>query len=60
MMFLSIAADGAPSYKLETLDDWIARVKARGHAMSEEKQLKFRTERYATSRTYGAATREFP
>src|SRR5215831_8043361 len=26
MMFLSIAADGAPSYKLETLDDWIARV----------------------------------
>ena len=46
MMFLSIAADGAPSYKLETLDDWIARVKARGHAMLEEKQLKFRIERY--------------
>jgi hypothetical protein len=42
MMFLSIAADGAPSYKLGTLDDGIARVKARGHAMLEEKQLKFR------------------
>jgi hypothetical protein len=46
LIFLSIAADGAPSYKLETLDDWIARVKARGHAMLEEKQLKFRIERY--------------
>jgi hypothetical protein len=46
MTFVSIAADGAPSYKLETLDDWIARVKARGHAMLEEKQLKFRIERY--------------
>ena len=46
MMFLSIAADGAPSYKLETLDEWIARVKARGHSMLEEKQLKFRIERY--------------
>jgi len=46
MMFVSIAADGAPSYKLETLDDWIARVKARGHARLEEKQLKFRIERY--------------
>jgi hypothetical protein len=34
------------AYKLETLDDWIARVKARGHAMLEEKQLKFRIERY--------------
>ena len=42
MMFLSIAADGAPSYKVETLDEWIARVKARGHSMLEEKQLKFR------------------
>ena len=46
LMSLSIAADGAPSYRLETLDDWIARVKARGHAMLEEKQLKFRIERY--------------
>jgi hypothetical protein len=46
LMFVSIAADGAPSYKLENLDDWIARVKARGHATLEEKQLKFRIERY--------------
>ena len=46
MMFVSIAADGAPSYRLETLDDWIARVKTRGHAMLEEKQLKFHIERY--------------
>ena len=46
LMALSIAADGAPSYKLETLDDWIARVKTRGHAMLEEKQLKYRIERY--------------
>jgi hypothetical protein len=46
MMFVSLGADGAPTYRIETLDDWIARVKARGHAMLEEKQLKFRIERY--------------
>jgi hypothetical protein len=46
MMFVSLGADGAPSYRLETLDDWIARVKARGHAMLEEKQLRFHIERY--------------
>jgi hypothetical protein len=46
LMFLSIAVDGASSYKLETFDDWSARVKARGHAMLEEKQLKSRIERY--------------
>jgi hypothetical protein len=46
MMFVSLGADGAPSYRLETLDDWIARVKASGHALLEEKQLKFRIERY--------------
>ena len=45
-MFVSLGADGAPSYRLETLDDWIARAKARGHAMLEEKQLKFHIERY--------------
>jgi hypothetical protein len=28
------------------LDDWIARVRALGHAVLEEKQLKFRIERY--------------
>jgi len=36
LMFVSIGADGTPSYRLETLDDWIARIKARGHAMLEE------------------------
>lgn len=46
MMFLSNAANGAPSHKLVTLDDWITRVKASGHAVLEEKQLKFRIERY--------------
>jgi hypothetical protein len=46
MMFVSLGTDGAPTYRIETLDDWIARVKTRGHAMLEEKQLKFRIERY--------------
>jgi len=46
MMFASRGADGAPSYRLEALDDWIARTKTRGHAMLEEKQLKFHVERY--------------
>jgi len=46
LMFVSHGTDGAPTYRLETLDDWIARVKARGHAALEEKELKFRIERY--------------
>jgi hypothetical protein len=46
LMFLSLGADGAPTYRLESLDDWIARTKARGHAMLEEKQLKYHVERY--------------
>jgi hypothetical protein len=46
MMFVSLRADGATTYRLETLDDWIARVKARGHALLEEKQLKCHIERY--------------
>jgi hypothetical protein len=46
MMFVSVGADGSPTYTLQTLDDWIARVKARGHATLEEKQLKFHIERY--------------
>jgi aryl carrier-like protein len=45
-MFVSIGADGVPSYTIQTLDDWIARVKTRGHAMLEEKQLKFHIEHY--------------
>jgi hypothetical protein len=46
MMFVSLGADGTPTYRLETLEEWIARVKARGHALLEEKQLKFHIERY--------------
>ena len=46
MMFVSIGADGTPSYTIKTLDDWIVGVKARGHAMLEEKQLKFQIESY--------------
>jgi hypothetical protein len=43
---VSVGADGTPAYTLLTVDDWIARVKARGHAMLEEKQLKFHVQRY--------------
>ena len=46
MMFVSLGADGAPSYTVLTLDDWIARVKARGHSVLEERHLKFHVERY--------------
>ena len=47
MMFVSLGADGAPTYTLQTLDEWIARVKARGHITVEEKQLKFHFVRYS-------------
>jgi hypothetical protein len=43
---VSLGADGATSYKLLTLDDWIARTKARGHIVLEEKQLNFRIDRF--------------
>lgn len=43
---VSVGADGATSYKVLTLDDWIARTKARGHVMLEEKQLNFRIDRF--------------
>jgi hypothetical protein len=46
LIVVSIGADGAPSYAILTLDDWIARVKARGHSNLEEKQLKFHIQRY--------------
>jgi hypothetical protein len=46
MTVVSVNADGAPSYTILTVDDWIARVKAHGHSMLEEKQLKFHIERY--------------
>lgn len=46
LMFVSLGTDGAPGYRLETLDDWVARVRARGHIIVEEKQLKVHIERY--------------
>ena len=46
LTFASLGADGAPTYTLQTLDEWIARVKTRGHVLLEEKQLKFQIERY--------------
>jgi hypothetical protein len=46
LIVVSIGKDAAPSYTILTLDDWIARVKARGHDVLEEKQLKFQTQRY--------------
>ena len=46
LTFVSLGADGATTYTLQTVDDWIARVKARGHVMLQEKQLKFQIERY--------------
>ena len=46
MTFVSIGADGTPGYIIRTLDEWIARVKAKGHALLGEKQLKFHIENY--------------
>jgi hypothetical protein len=46
IMFVSLGTDGATTYRLETVDDWIARVRTRGHALLEEKQLKFHIELY--------------
>ena len=45
LMFVSLDTDGAPTYRIATLDDWMARIKAAGHAVLEEKRLKFRIER---------------
>jgi len=46
LMLAWIGADGTPNYRLETLDDWISRIKASGHIVWEEKQLNFRIDRY--------------
>ena len=43
---VSLGADGAASYKRLTLDDWIARTKARGPIVLEEKQLHFHIARF--------------
>jgi len=44
LTFVSIGADGTPSYSIETLDDWIVHAKASGHTILGEKQLKFHVE----------------
>src|SRR5262245_5045576 len=41
MTFVSLGADGAPTYTLQTLDEWIAPVKTAGPGNAEEKALKF-------------------
>jgi hypothetical protein len=46
LVAVSVAADGKSSYTVLTLDDWIARVKSRGQAQLQEKQLKFHTQHY--------------
>jgi hypothetical protein len=46
---LIIVAEGTNStlkYTVLTLDDWITRVKARGSAMLQEKQIKFQTQSF--------------
>ena len=43
---VSVGTEGTAGYKLLTLDDWIVRTKARGHAILEEKQLNFRIDRF--------------
>ena len=40
LTFVSIGADGTPGYSIEPLDDWIVHVKASGHTIRGEKQLK--------------------
>lgn len=46
LIVVSIGKDGTPTDTILTLDDWISHVKARGHDLLEEKQLKFKIERY--------------
>jgi hypothetical protein len=46
LIVVSVGKDGAPTYTLLSLDDWTARVKTRGHALLEEKQIKFHIQRY--------------
>jgi hypothetical protein len=46
MVTASYGADGALTYTVLSLDDWIARVRSRGQAMLEEKQLKYSVERF--------------
>ena len=40
------AADPSASYTVLTVDEWIARARQHGHAVLEEKQVKFNAERF--------------
>ena len=46
LIFVSLGTDGAPTYRIETVDSWIARIGARGHVVLAEKQPKVRIERF--------------
>ena len=46
LVVVDSAADHAANYTVLTVDDWIARVKPRGHTLLEEKQVKFDAERF--------------
>jgi len=46
LIFVSLGTDGAPTYRIETVDSWTARISARGHVVLAEKQPKFRIERF--------------
>jgi hypothetical protein len=46
LTFASTNADGTRDHRVETLDGWIARLKSRGHATLDEKQLNFRIDRF--------------
>jgi hypothetical protein len=41
LIIVTEGAEGALQYTVLTLDDWITRVKARGSALLQEKQVKF-------------------
>ena len=46
LVVAAYGADGALTYTVSTLDEWIARVKSRGQTVLEEKQLKYRADRF--------------
>lgn len=48
LVVVANGADGATTETVLTLDDWIARVKARGNVHLEEKQLKFSIESFGS------------
>lgn len=46
LIVAAVGADGAPTYTVLSLDDWIARVRARGNALIQEQQLKYSVQRF--------------